>query len=121
MNIGDKIKAARIAKGMTQKELGEVLGVQSSAVAKYESGRVVNLKRSALKKIADVLDLRPSDLIIEADPETVAELHARILRDTEAVEMMADYYSLDDSTQTFVRQTVHGLALAQRSAKKPGK
>ena len=120
MNIGDKIKAARKAKGMTQKELGEILGVNDSAVAKYEKGRVVNLKRSTLKKIADVLDLRPSELIIEANPEEVAELHARILGDVEAVEMLEEYYSLDATAQQSVRQTVHGLALGQRLApKKP--
>lgn len=50
MDIGNKIKAARIARGMTQEELGKHLGVQKSAIAKYESGRVVNIKRSTLKK-----------------------------------------------------------------------
>lgn len=65
MNIGNKIKAARIAKGMTQEELGKCLGVQKSAIAKYESGRVVNIKRSTLKKISDILDIRPSELIFD--------------------------------------------------------
>ena len=65
MNIGDKIKAARIAKGMTQEELGKHLGVQKSAIAKYENGRVVNIKRSTLKKISDVLDIRASELIFD--------------------------------------------------------
>lgn len=65
MNIGAKIKSARIAKGMTQEELGKILGVQKSAIAKYENGRVVNIKRSTLKKISEVLDIRPSELIYE--------------------------------------------------------
>lgn len=65
MNIGNKIKAARIAKGMTQEELGKHLGLQKSAIAKYENGRVVNIKRSTLKKISDVLDIRASELIFE--------------------------------------------------------
>ena len=55
MNIGDKIRNARISKGMTQEELGKALGVQKSAIAKYENGRVVNIKRSTLKKISDIL------------------------------------------------------------------
>lgn len=110
MHVGEKIKAARLAKGMTQRELGEILGVQNSAIAKYEKGRVVNLKRSTLKKIADVLDLRPSDLIIEADPEGAAELHAKILTDIDVLEMLEEYYSLDSQAQEFIRKTVHGLA-----------
>lgn len=70
MKIGEKIRAARIAKGLTQEELGEILGVQKSAVAKYESGRVVNIKRSTLKKISDALGIRPSELFFEEEKPT---------------------------------------------------
>ena len=70
MNIGDKIRIARQRKGMTQEQLGEILGVQRSAIAKYENGRVVNIKRSMLKKISDVLDINPSELIIEPSEYT---------------------------------------------------
>ena len=76
MEIGEKIKAARIAKNMTQEELGLKLGVQKSAIAKYESGRVVNIKRSTLKKISDVLEIRPSELIF--DEETPEETTAKV-------------------------------------------
>lgn len=69
MDIGAKIRAARIAKNMTQEELGEILGVQRSAVAKYENGRVVNIKRSTLKKISDVLDIPPFELIYNEEAE----------------------------------------------------
>lgn len=65
MNIGVKIKTARQAKGMTQEELGDILGVQKSAIAKYENGRVVNIKRSTLKKISDVLDIPPFELVFD--------------------------------------------------------
>ena len=71
MNIGEKIRAARIAKGMTQEELGKILGVQKSAIAKYESGSFVNIKSTTLKKISDLLDLRPAELIFEANREEI--------------------------------------------------
>ena len=58
MEIGEKIREARIAKGMTQEELGKIVGLQNSAIAKYENGRVVNIKRSTLQKLAIALDLR---------------------------------------------------------------
>ena len=35
-------------KRLTQEELGNIVRVQKSAIAKYESGRVVNIKRSIL-------------------------------------------------------------------------
>ena len=68
MDIGKRIKDARLAKGLTQEELGNIVGLQKSAIAKYENGRVVNIKRSTLQKLAKALGLRGSDLIIEADP-----------------------------------------------------
>lgn len=73
MDIGSKIKAARLAKGMTQEELGEILGLKKSAIAKYESGRVVNIKRSTLKTISDVLGLQPYELVFDETKPTVAD------------------------------------------------
>jgi len=67
MEIGDLIKKARLEKGLTQEELGKIVGVQKSAIAKYENGRVVNIKRSTLHGLAQALDIRPSSLIGETE------------------------------------------------------
>lgn len=68
MDIGQMIKEARMSKGLTQEELGKLVGVQKSAVAKWENGRVVNIKRSSLKKLAIALDMKGSDLIDDIAP-----------------------------------------------------
>lgn len=57
MGIGSRIRQARINKGMTQQELGELVGVQKSAIAKYESGRVVNIKHETMVKMAEALGI----------------------------------------------------------------
>lgn len=67
MDIGEKIRQARLSKGMTQEELGSILGVQKSAIAKYENGRVVNIKRSTLKKMSDILNIPPFELIFDEE------------------------------------------------------
>lgn len=67
MTIGEKIKKARLEKGYTQEELGKLIGVQKSAVAKYEKGKVVNIKRSVLKKISMVLDIPPVELVSDIE------------------------------------------------------
>lgn len=91
MDIGNKIKTARIAKGMTQEELGKHLGVQKSAIAKYESGRVVNIKRSTLKKISDILDIRASELIFDEQKQsTEGELSYKQREFIRKVEGMSD-------------------------------
>lgn len=61
MTIGENIKKARLAAGLTQKELADKCGIADSAVRKYESGRVVP-KLPMLKKIADALNVFITDL-----------------------------------------------------------
>ena len=65
MNIGQKIREARKAKNMTQSELGAKVGVQKSAVSKWERGETQNIKRSVLQKLSYYLDLQPVELIDE--------------------------------------------------------
>ena len=61
--LGEKIKTARLAKGYTQEELGKLIGVQKSAIAKYENGRVTNIRRNVWAKLCEVLDMQPEDFI----------------------------------------------------------
>ena len=110
MEIGQKIKQARIAKGLTQEELGNMVGLQKSAIAKYESGRVVNIKRSTLQKLAQALDLRGSDLIIEANPKEAAELSAKVLLDIELMDAIEIYYTLADEKQKMIRDLIRSMA-----------
>jgi transcriptional regulator with XRE-family HTH domain len=81
VNIGQTIKEARMAKGITQEELGKLVGVQKSAVAKWENGRVVNIKRSTLQKLAIALDIKGSDLI-----EDIAPVQEKPVNDDELTE-----------------------------------
>lgn len=63
MNIGDIIKRLRKERGLTQEQLGNIIGVQKSAIAKYESGRVENLKRASIEKLANYFGVSPSYLL----------------------------------------------------------
>ncbi len=63
MKMGDIIKQLRLQKGITQEELGKVIGVQKSAIRKYESGMVENMKRTSIKKMADYFGVSPTYLM----------------------------------------------------------
>ena len=110
MELGQKIKEARLEKGLTQEELGKIVGLQKSAIAKYENGRVVNIKRSTLQKLAKALDLRGSDLIIESNPKEAATLHARVLMDSELMLSIEQYYELSNEKKKMVRDLIRSLA-----------
>ena len=59
--IGYRIRRIREAKGMTQKELGELIGLNGDRVQKYENG-ALKPKEEMCKKIANALEVSPRAL-----------------------------------------------------------
>lgn len=112
-DIGRLIKDARLSKGLTQEELGAMVGVQKSAIAKYENGRVVNIKRSTLQGLAIALDLKGSDLIIESSPKEAASLSARVLSDSDLREVVELYLSLGDDDKRAYKDLLRRLSKQQ--------
>ena len=117
MNIGEKIRAARISKGMTQEELGKLLGVQKSAVAKYENGRVVNIKRSTLKKISEILEIRPSELIsteeMQKKNDTLTDIVVKLRTDDELATFVENVVQLTPEQFENVKQIVNAFLSAK--------
>ncbi len=70
MEMSERIRERRLFMGYTQEELGEKLGLQKSAIAKYENGRVENIKRSIIANMAKILECSPAYLMgwDEEDP-----------------------------------------------------
>lgn len=61
MTTGQRIKAARKAAGMTQKELGDKLGLSFQSIAQWEND-LRNPKMETLERIADALDVPLSEI-----------------------------------------------------------
>lgn len=113
MNVGELIRNTRLTKGMTQEELAEKVGVKKSAVAKWENGRVSEIKRSNLKMLSEALGLNPNQLLgdIERDPVGVAHELADIYHDADLRVMIAEYRTLSGDKQAQVREYVHMLSM----------
>lgn len=60
MTIGERIKALRKEKGITQKELADRLGVSASMVGQYETG-VRKPKYETIQKIANSLGITTAE------------------------------------------------------------
>lgn len=61
MPIATKLKEARQKKGLTQKQLGDRLGISQQQFAQYENGKRIP-KIETLQKIADALDVPVSEV-----------------------------------------------------------
>lgn len=63
MTTGEIIKQLRKEKKMSQEDLAEYIGVQKSAVAKWETGRTKNIKKETLHALAILFGVQPSYLL----------------------------------------------------------
>lgn len=67
MRVGERIKKLRISKGLTQEDLGEILGVTKGAIQKYENGGITNFKSDTIKRLTRLFELPPSYFIYDDD------------------------------------------------------
>jgi len=123
IQIGQIIKQKRQELGMTQTELGQKMGVGKTAVAKWEAGKVKNLKRDALPLLADILRISPLALIgiNEGDNKIIATKRGTVcLNPTEKV-VLKKYRQLDTDDQEEVVAIIDmKLAKASKRVKKEG-
>lgn len=98
MSMAQRIKELRIAAGLTQEELGEKIGLQKSAIAKYENGRVENIKRSTIQAMADLFGVKPS-YILGFDEEE--EQEDGYYLDPEAAEIAQEVYDRPELKMLF--------------------
>lgn len=61
--MAKRIKKKRLELGLTQEELGKLIGTQRAAVNKYESGLVENMKRSTIKQMSMIFGVDPKWLM----------------------------------------------------------
>lgn len=73
METGEIIKQLRKEKGITQEELANVLGLQKSAIAKYENGRVKNIKRETINAMAVYFGVKPSYILGETEEALILD------------------------------------------------
>lgn len=67
--VGDKIKYYRKKKKLTQKELGEIIGVKHNTVSDYERGEI-SPEQDSLFSLSDALDISVDDLFPERNKGT---------------------------------------------------
>lgn len=73
-HVGEYIKQLRTAKGLTQEELGNMIGVKKAAVQKWESGLVQNLKRTTIKQLSEIFDVSPASFVSGSQPPEPSNL-----------------------------------------------
>ena len=96
MHQGEKIRQARLAKGMSQSDLAAALGVTKPAISRYELGQR-HLSPDQLAAMSGVLDVSITDLL-DLEPEKRKELEQamQILSGIQERELEGQYLSEAD-------------------------
>src|SRR5437764_15110609 len=98
IEIGQRIRARRMAKDMSQTELGNLLGVTFQQVQKYEKG-VNRVGAGRLSRIADVLNV-PVSFFFSGDmnpaPADSAGTGLSFLETAGAVRLVRAYSTIED-------------------------
>lgn len=59
-----RLRELRIAKGLTQVQLGKLCGMPQSTISRIESGSTTGVDFETLDRLAAVLGVHPSELIV---------------------------------------------------------
>ena len=72
MNLGEKIKNARTAKNMSQKDLAKATGISERTIQNYELGARMPKKRETYTKLAEALGIR-EEVLLDDDASFVLQ------------------------------------------------
>lgn len=65
MTIGERLRRLRIEKGLTQEEVGNILGITKAAVQKYENGSITNFRSDTIRKLCKLFGIAPAYFIFD--------------------------------------------------------
>jgi transcriptional regulator with XRE-family HTH domain len=108
--VGERIRAARASRGLTQEGLAAAVGVTRSAVAQWETDRAGQV-RSNLPRLAAALDVSVEYLLFGEDRRAPFEARAG-----DEAALLRLYRECDDEDRAFLLRTARRLA---RPAAKP--
>jgi len=125
MTVGERIRSTRKSRGMTQKQLGELCGINEANIRKYELGNQ-NPKIETLSKIAKALNVPIATLStwdeelnsegrLQDEVQTIESVQSNF--GEKAVTILKDFTSLNELGQDKAVEYVSDLAEQEKYLK----
>lgn len=109
MTIGERIRAARKERGLTQDELAERIGMNGRHLSRIETGKLGAPKRTLLR-IAEGLDIAVEDLA-DAEPPTPVR---PALPDPELYEQFQAVSRMEEEDRKAVKRILAAMIVKQQ-------
>lgn len=124
MTVGERLKRMRQERGMTQSDLGRILGMTKGAIQKYESGQLRNFKADTVKILTEYFGVPPVFFIYDEIP-TMDELNSKELVQAVVGDQFAsfleDLEALNEEGARKVMEYCSDLALVDKYRKDEGR
>ncbi|THB69714.1 MAG: XRE family transcriptional regulator [Gammaproteobacteria bacterium] len=98
-NFADRLKQLRKQQGLSQSQLGDLVGVHYNHIGRYERGTSLP-SADVLSKLADVLDVS-SDYLYEGERDSAVVVD---FEDRELLQHFLDVQNLDDVDKQLVKE-----------------
>lgn len=108
MTLGEKIKTARIAKGLTQRQLAELINAKHNSVSDWENDKS-KPDIDTIELICGALDLTPTYIMGTKTTEEYGNIVGLIMKDPEILDMIAEYRELLENDKKAIRQIISSL------------
>ncbi|MDR1136459.1 MAG: helix-turn-helix domain-containing protein [Clostridiales Family XIII bacterium] len=109
INFGERIKAVRLKKGMTQKTLSQLTGVREATLSRYEHNTRIN-RWIYLVRIADTLGTSVDYLLGRTDvAASIDEIQAFREFDRENDPVFSAYENMDDHNKALLMERAMSL------------
>lgn len=105
MSLGSRLKAARLQKNLTQKQLGELVGVTTSAIGNYEKS-VSSPNENTLIRLMNVLGVDANYLYTDY----MESKSDSVFLSPEEERLITSFRALNGSGQDIVITTIQSLA-----------
>ena len=101
-DFGENMLNVRKQKGMTQQELGKIIGVDKRVISKYENGQTIPSIKVAVQ-IATALEVS-LDYLVGSDK-------ALFIEDPEIVQLLKNYNELADDVKATLKNMLKALTI----------
>lgn len=108
MKTGLAIAKRREELGLTQDELAKKVGVSKSAISRWESGDISNMRRDRIQAIAVALDVSPLSLLQEEVDDDLATFQFHVV--SERAEQMKKQNAPDDAIRSEIKSMVDDMS-----------
>lgn len=109
MTLGKKLRTLREEKGLSQAALGEISGVNSKLLSKYENERIVPTA-DTLRKIAQALQISADYLIFDNAPKSGISR----LNDLELFEKFQEVENMSLENRTMIKNMIDALIIKSK-------